>query len=93
MHERGEVMMSGRLTAEGYGHLPADRDIEELFPISSGSSKMARKPVVRMTDGEIFESAYAASVSMGLHMRAVSDAIRHQRRSGGHYWKLADDRP
>lgn len=81
--------MSGRLTAAGYRHLLPGRDIEDLFPISYGSSKIARKSVVRMTDGKIFESAYAASVSMGLSMRAVSNAIRHRCRSGGHYWKLA----
>lgn len=83
--------MSGRLTAAGYRHLPEGRDIEFLFPIPilSGGSKMARKPVERMTDGKIFESAYAASVSMGQTPRAVSIAIHRRCRAGGHYWKLA----
>jgi hypothetical protein len=82
--------MSGRLTAAGYRHLPSGRDIEALFPVSSRNQTWGfMKPVMRVTDGKIFESATVASLSMGLGSRAVSVAICAGHRSGGHYWKLA----
>ena len=50
------------------------------------------KRVVRMTDGFVFDSGYAAAKFYGANRKdSVGDAIRHEWMFAGHFWKFEGD--
>lgn len=43
-------------------------------------------PVVRLTDGALFETVEEAGKASFIHPTAISHALRVGRMAGGHYW-------
>lgn len=81
---------------------PANNNVSNLLWISAsehsrmhmrGNTNRAR-PVMRLSDGAIFPSTYAASRAIGLNDEAVGLSIRRGCRCGGSYWTYDfDDDP
>jgi hypothetical protein len=57
------------------------------------AARAISKPVVRLTDGAVFPSGYAAARAHGIKSADnITTAIRLGRRFAGHFWKYEGDR-
>ena len=57
----------------------------------SGEAGHRRGQVRCIETGEIFENSVEASRSVGLNIRAVTNAIHRNCSAGGYYWEYVED--
>ena len=84
-----EVRLHAGQGRKGIGHSPeAKAKLSEIAKVT----RNRRKRVICVETGEIYESARAASISLGLVQNAVTSTIYQgaQRTCGGYHWKYLD---
>ena len=61
------------------------------FRCNKESRQGRPSPVRCIETGEIFENSVEASRSVGLNIRAVTNAIHRNCSAGGYYWEYVED--